>query len=480
MRNIFALLFLIASHGFPVAAEVIDLDSKSSVANKLNLISQAQSYKGRLSTNTKTLSLEECIQNALKNNPDIASNLNLIKSLEWSVISERRNWLPTFNVDSTAYGNTNTDVYKSDNSTTSNSIYTNPSLNVTWTFLRPDLPASIDSDIALLKAQRFTYDYTIRTLVLQVQTSYVNLQANLALVNAYEKIYENNQKQVDYLTAQVDKGLATIGELAQSETTMYQQLGDLVSYQTNYLEAAADMAQLIGYKDDTLIFPDSNLSKKGRWDLSLVESVANALDAREEIKKYLQTAESNRWSARSLLKKYLPSLYLTLTSSYNGSSGCSSIAWGSGCFGDNKLITTQVDGQVYLGLNWQFDGGVNAADANALKAQEESNLSLAENERTNVAEQVKTSYNQYLSSQIEIELAKKQLEQARLNLEVSRERLIVGIGDLTTVVQAQQLLASAVVAQVTAIQQYNLSVAQLYRASAIFPSNIPSKILVSE
>ena len=486
MRKLFALSFLLAVSGLPVTAQAVHMQSNAIEDSNLELISRAQAYKNRLSSNIEVLSLKDCIEKAINNNPEIVSNFNLIKSLEWSVIAKRRNWLPTFNLNSTAYGNATSELYKSDkatstdNSTTTNYIYTKPSLNVTWTFLRPSLPPSIDSEIALLKAQRFTYDYTVRGLILDVQTSYVNLQADLALINAYEQIYENNQKQVDYLTAQVDKGLATIGELAQSETTMYQQLGNLVTYQTNYLKEAANMAELIGLKNDTLIFPDPNFSKIGTWKLSLSDSIANALEAREEIKKFLQTAESNRWSARSLIKKYLPSLYITLTSSYQGLSGCSSIAWGTGCVGDNKLTTNQIDGQVYLGLNWEFDGGVDAARANSLKATEESNLSLAENERTIVSKQVKTSFNQFLSSQIEIDLARKQLEQARLNLKVSRERLIVGIGDLTTVVQAQQLLASAVVAQVSAIQQYNLSVAQLYRAAAIFPPNVSSEILVSE
>lgn len=473
----FILILLGAEFASPSYAES-DYTNSENINNEL--LEKAQNYKNRVTSNTKSLSLKDCIQEAVRNNPDIISNYNLIQSLEWSVVAARRTWYPTFNLNSIAYSNNFNDEYLAAQSTTTSTISTNPSLNVTWTFFQPTLPPAIDSEISLLKAQRFTYDYTLRTLVLDVQTSYVNLQAGLALIDAYKQIYKSNRQQVAYLTAQVDSGLATVGDLAQSETTMYQQLGDLVTYQENFLTEAANMAKLIGLKDDTLVSPVSKFTKQGNWPLTLSKSIDNALDAREEIKQYLQTSASNSWNARSLVNKYLPSLYLTLSSSYLRQSGCSSIDWGAGCFGDNKLTSSKVDGQIYLGMNWQFDGGVSAANANVSKAQAKSNLALADNERTIVTNQVKSSYNQYLSSEIANELARKQLEQARLNLDVSRERLLVGIGDITTVVQAQQLLASAVLAQVSAVQQYNIAIAQLYRYAAIVPPSISSEVLVSE
>ena len=120
------------------------------------------------------------------------------------------------------------------------------------------------------------------------------------------------------------------------------------------------------------------------------------------------------------------------------------------------------------------------ANANANKKAAEANIDYAKNEETLVAQQIKDSFSQYKAYDVAIGLAERQLASAKLNSDVSAERFRVGIGDITTVVQAQQLLSSAVQAEVQALQQFNLAIAQLNRYAAILPNGVSQDILMGE
>jgi outer membrane protein TolC len=54
------------------------------------------------------------------------------------------------------------------------------------------------------------------------------------------------------------------------------------------------------------------------------------------------------------------------------------------------------------------------------------------------------------------------------------------VGDITTVVQAQQLLSSAVQTEVQALQQFNIAIAQLNRYAAMLPEGVSPEVLLGE
>ncbi len=256
IRNLISLVFVISSSVYFV--EVVQAQSEDEIKGEENqLIAKAKSYKERLRVNSITMSLEDCVEEAVKNNPNLLANYNYIQQNEWNLIAYRRRWLPTINASSTLYNQAKNEVNNFDSpawtKTYSSYAETNPKIALTWYFIRPTLPASINTSLAQLKSQRFTYDYTARSLILEVQKAYINVQAYKKLVQAYEDIYKSNQQQVDYLSAQLDKGMIDIGSLAQSKTTMYAQLGSLVLNQQNLIDQATQLAQLIGIDTEELV-----------------------------------------------------------------------------------------------------------------------------------------------------------------------------------------------------------------------------------
>ena len=465
-------------------AEIETLDGKQLIQKTLNDESLVQAKPRRMS-------LEECIKLGIKNNYQIQANKKLVEQSEWNLIASRREWYPSVSLSSAIYGGYTSfqeSLIQSDGVTstflTSGQSYNayeqfSPGVGVTWYFANPTVIPAINSSLALVKAQRFTYDYIVRGIILDVQTAYINVQGSQQLVEAYKKIYESNKEQVNYLEAQLKKGMVDIGAVAQSKTTMYQQLASLVTFQQTLAQQGNQLAQLIGYKDSTIVLATETLKRDKEWKPDLGESIKRGLEAREEIKEYLETADSYRWQARELINSYLPSLYITYSGSISEIQGCLNVDSKNNCPSTPSTNNTWSN-SVSLGVSWNFDGGQNMANANANKKAAEANIDYAKNEETLVAQQIKDSFSQYKAYDVAIGLAERQLASAKLNSDVSAERFRVGIGDITTVVQAQQLLSSAVQAEVQALQQFNLAIAQLNRYSAILPNGVSQDILMGE
>jgi outer membrane protein TolC len=75
-------------------------------------------------------------------------------------------------------------------------------------------------------------------------------------------------------------------------------------------------------------------------------------------------------------------------------------------------------------------------------------------------------------SQLSLESAKANLLAANNTLKANRARFNIGLADITSLVQSMQLLGQAEEAQISALQTFNQSVAELYRYSARWPKNI--------
>ena len=81
-------------------------------------------------------------------------------------------------------------------------------------------------------------------------------------------------------------------------------------------------------------------------------------------------------------------------------------------------------------------------------------------------------------SNINVENATKNLKAAKASYAVQVSRFDVGLSDMTSIIQAIQLLGTAIQARVDALRSYNDSVAELYRYSAEWPDGI--KLVVDE
>ena len=68
-----------------------------------------------------------------------------------------------------------------------------------------------------------------------------------------------------------------------------------------------------------------------------------------------------------------------------------------------------------------------------------------------------------------VKSARQAYASAQIAQEASRARFVVGVGDITSVVQTIQQLSAAATQVATAILAYNNAVVELYRFSATWP-----------
>jgi len=453
----------------------------------ISITEKLKKYRQQLKENSVRKTLAECIELGISQNKLLAASYASIQEQEYSLIGIKRQFLPSLNLTSLPpfLGSVKTrssetqfqQVIVNPNGTTQitnnqlASLSTNtynqfaPYFTLTWSFFQPSLPASINAAAALVQKQRLAFDVTARSAVLQIQQAYYTLQANKALIDSFERIYRLNLDELNYIQERQRAGLTNIGAVEQARTQLYAQLNQLISFYEKYFQASASLSLSLNQPGDKIVLPKDNLEQAALWPDTLQQTVSEALMLREEIQSYLQSEQSSIWSARAAIRQYLPILSLqgVYYGIYNKGSADSLVNYESKY--DFKSIG--------LGISWNiFDGGVAASQSKSLEAAAKNSRNEAEYYQFVVRAQVQRTYSTYEMSQLSLESAKANLLAANNTLKANRARFNIGLADITSLVQSMQLLGQAEEAQISALQTFNQSVAELYRYSARWPKNI--------
>ncbi|MFM1812350.1 MAG: hypothetical protein RLZZ336_1288 [Cyanobacteriota bacterium] len=441
------------------------------VASQLQ--AQLRSLKAELDSRARTANLQQALESALLNNPDLAAAYAQIQGSQWNLIAVRRQWYPTLNASSNtlptqSFSTTNgSGPRTADTSTYTNSTATGVGVNLGWTFFNPSRGPAINAASESLRQQQLLFDVSARNLVLSVQQTYFLLQEQRQLISAYDTILANTDQQVKLSEAQFNSGLQSIAQVEQIRTQQYSILSTLISTYRQLLDTAAQLAQAMALPPGTLVLPADQLRSIGSWSEPLPATIAQALRLREEIQASLAASASASWSASSLFNSYWPKFSL-------GASG--SVAYDNGTSGYPGLTATTTNttltwnGGVGLGFSWQlFDGGINAASAQSSRAQAVQLQNQAASQRLSVTREVEQAYSAYLTSQLGLQSTSAQTQAAQQALIAIQERFRVGVESMTSVVQALNEAIGAANAFASALRTYNVAVASLYRYSARWP-----------
>ncbi|TCD55377.1 TolC family protein [Synechococcus sp. BS56D] len=454
------------------------------------LVEQLKQLQDQIKANSRPVSLAEAIKLGLQNNPELASSFSAIQQFEWQLIAAQRSWYPTLQLtNGTPFIGSNWGTFVQDqyalpnqqvkelqaqglgrkSATKSQQFVVQPGAQVNWNFLDPTRQPNINAAADSLLQQKFLFDVSARNLVLQIQESYYAIQSNQQLINSFQKIYMINQKQLEILEARKSIGMVTVLDLEQTRSQLYGQLSQLVLYTSNYIEQTALLAQQLALPANQLAIPDQPAQMQGRWQVPLQETIRRAMQQREEILASLAAAESSKWSSVALLRQYLPVFSLVATGSLIGQNGYQNIPVPNDP-GSQYARNRQWNAAIGIGFNWMlFDGGIDAANAQAFKTQAQQQLAQAALTELQVTQQVRSSYGQYQTSQVAVTTARQAYRSAEVAQEAARARFEVGVGDITSVVQTIQQLSSAAQQLSQAVLGYNNAVAELYRYSATWP-----------
>jgi outer membrane protein TolC len=456
----------------------------------VSLMAQLRSIQSAMQGKVLTVSLRDALSRGLAASPQLAVSYRSIQQQQWQLIAARRDWYPNLSVSARPlwgyqYNTTISNYQPYANSalntafgipiTTWQGSYTtasqvSPSTTLTWTFLKPQRTSAINSQLELLKQQRYLYAVSARSLILQIQQNYYMLQSLKDLIRAYVNLSVTNLEEVKVMEERFQTRLVTVSDLEQSRTQALNQMYQLIDFVNQYQATSAALANLLGLETTTLLDPSDGFGQLQDWSLSLDQTVAQALSLREEVKANLAAAQSYDWDAKALIQQYLPNLFLFASATANQ---------GSGTFNGDLSGMTQgpANGSIWnpgaslgIGLTWQlFDGGIYAAQSSARKALAQQQLDQAQQTRLDISQQIKTAYAAYRNQRLAIQTSTLAVQSALKAQAAAQARYRVGIGDITTLVQATGLYGNALFNLSNAQMSYYTALASLYRYSAIWP-----------
>ncbi|MEB3318721.1 MAG: TolC family protein [Cyanobacteriota bacterium] len=406
--------------------------------------------RDHLERSSRRLTLPEAIAMGLERNPSLAKAHAGIEATRWSGVAIRREWAPSLVVGNNDPGLLGMQQQQADTLSISS-----PELTLEWTFFDPSRTPRVRANAASLEAERFLFDVQARSLVLNVQESYIDLQALLALEVEYRQLSAIVDHWLQLAQARRPAGAST----PDVDQLLSQQLAQLilrVDTHEQVIAAASKLAQALSLPPGELVLPAEPLALQGQWTLSREETITQALRLREEIQRSLATARSLAWGAVATRKGYLPTLSLEGTGSTQSSS-------------DTSDLNSQ--GAVGMNVQWTlFDGGILAAKATSQRKQQEQALQQAALDRLTVTTEVETSYAAFINSQIVVDSAIAQMESARASFLSATKSFQAGSSDATTLLQVLANTRGAVEAYCRALRKHNRSVAELERYSARWPA----------
>ena len=437
------------------------------------------------------LSLEECLQDGLRHNPSLLAVLDQVDSAALDMIAAKRTWNPTINLSSGGLPSFSlsqeyspVDSPRRRQSTISQEFAGAISTELTWAFLDPTRSPRINSTVASYQAQFYLYITAARQLVFDIQQSYADLLSAQEVLSAYRQILESDQRALSAIEAKFGDGLLTLQDLSQVRSQFATDLQTYISYQNQYYQYSARLAELVARPRQKVILPASREQQLGPWGLNLRQTIDQGIAHNETILTSLEQSQSARWQGISLVNKMLPSLFASLNATYrSGDSYSRSYVPGpaSSSSANGSFFSWRANGDAsaYLGFNWLlFDGGVNSATSKAKFKQQDQFLNAATNQRLSVESSLRQNYSEYTSAKFRVLSAQSRLQDARLALDVSRERFRVGLSSITSLIQTTQEFNQAVIALATVKRDQAVALANLHRNAAIWPEAIPGDAVV--
>lgn len=402
----------------------------------------------RIST-TQQLSLEDALQLALDNNPDIDIARLTAESAFEAVREARAEYTPQLLTQSQYQISRPSSLISADNDLLLLTI------RASYTFFDAGARearnriADANLDIARTDLERI-----IQTVRLAVAEAYYNLQRADAQVQIATAAVENSEANLRDAEAQFRAGIGTRFEVLQAETTLATDRQDLLRAENDQRLARRLLAELLNFETPTDALAVDEIEPTQAWEKSLEDTILEAFQKREELEVQRQTFERAQQNVQLALSSRRPTIdgFVEYDVSNTFSEPLSRVGF--------------VDGYT-IGFNvtWlALDGGASRARAKQADVEALTAIRTFERDRNAIRQDVEDAFLTLSSNREQIEVAKLAVSTARESLRLARLRFQAGVGTQTDVIGQQTALTEAQANLADAVIGYNLSIVQLERA----------------
>lgn len=311
-----------------------------------------------------------------------------------------------------------------------------------------------------VRAQELAIEQRVEQLRFDVTDAYYAVQQADSQVEIARAAVSDAQQSLRDAQLLEEAGLGTRFDVLQAEVQLANEEQNLTRALSQQRIRRRELVEVLGVGQQIEVTAATPPEVVGTWDLSLEESIVRAYQNRSELQQQLEQREIGEENRTIALANIKPQVNLfTRYSVRDIIDDGSNIGTG---IGDGLAIGAQ--------LNWTlYDGG----QARARARQAEEDIAIAENRFSQIRNQIRREVEQAFynleANEQNIDTARIAVEQAEESLRLARLRFQAGVGTQTDVINAQSELTRARGNLLTAIIDYNRSLAALERAVSNFP-----------
>ncbi len=422
-------------------------------------------YTPAYAQNDQALSLKQCIDIALHQQPSIRASISLTEVNRKILVQARSAWYPWISAQGGYTRETNNYVFPPafshifpsgaipPESNTSYDYYT-ASIGFNWLLTNfGQRLYAIRAQQQAVKSSQYDEQTTKSDVIFDVTQGYYGVLAGQHLSEVADKVLEESRKHLEQAKGFFEVGRVSRIDVATAETDYANAQLNMITAKNNVELAMVNLLNAMGVKDtDTVTILDTMTPTT--YEIDFAAAIKNAMDNRSELKSLNATDQSIKESEKSTIASNLPSIIGT--GGYNWAGYRTPMTW-------NWAIGVGVQFPIFSGFNTYGQYG-------ALKARQHNIEAQIDVLKQGIILQVKQAGLNLQQAKDSIIASKKAMDSAQLNLELAEERYTTGAGSIIELTDAETLFASTSAAYIQTIYQYNIALAQLERAEGIIDS----------
>ncbi|MEO1591491.1 MAG: TolC family protein [Cyanobacteria bacterium J06632_22] len=398
---------------------------------------------------TSVVTLEEAIELAYFNNPDLQAAILQLEQAEAALAEARAAYSPTVDVGADAtVAETTTPGILGIGATTEADLSVNSSVDLNYNlFTSGQRAASVRSAEAQLRNSELEVERRQEALRLTTANLYYDLQEAVEQIRINQAFVEQTTQNLRDNRIRFEEGVGTRFDVLRAEVQFANARQNLIQSRSQAQIAQRDLARLLNLPS-TQDIQSTPVDRAENWPLTLEESIILAFQNRAELEQALAQRESSEQLA--IAARAVNGPQVSLFAQYR--------------FTD---ILEDFNDTYSFGARFSMrlvDGGA----ARARARQQEINADVAEQTFAQTLDQVRfdveQAYYTLQSNEENISTAEIAVDQAQEALRLANLRLENGVGTQLDVLDAQSELVQAEGNLVSALLGYNRALAALQRA----------------
>ncbi len=382
---------------------------------------------------TQILSLDEAIEIALENNPDIiASDASVdvmkarvknTKSILYPQV-ELRFIIPFIDRESGIFMN-----------------------QLLWDFWRT--PNLIKASKAQLESSKFDRAGTQEDIILNTKVTYYTVLTKRHILEAAEKMFAEQEKRLEQAENFFNLGRESKLEVTKAKVNLGNSKLNLIAASNDLDIAKTKLIKTLGMEEGDFNYELEDMLEYKTVYLNLDNAITNALDSRPELKSLMaKEAGMRALLSASRQSLFFPEIFARTAYRFDG----------EGATGPDFIAG--------VGIRFPlFEGFSDVSRVSEERAKLRQSQVQIKSLKGQVSSEVKELYLNLKYAQESLQVTETSKKSAEENLELSTEEYRLGKSSEVELAEAESLLASTNANHIEAIYNYKIAIAQLERAT---------------